>query len=245
MKRKEYYQVGRLLCVLGFLLLAAEAIWNPIIKISDEYTWEDYWNRPFSEGVYSLLADWKILIPIGFLVMGIAGRRWLDIVCSLLTAVSGFLFFGFRMETSFYGERSWLKEKVWHFYEHYVVEGMYTEEYMPRMWRFYLLTALGLGVVLTAVIRLFAVKHWRPVCFVLGGLLALLGVFFAVSAIGYSCRSENFIRVLEWFENRGDKLFCFRHAVTVFRVMIFATVAAAITECAAEIIPRENGEEKG
>ena len=89
MKQKEYYQIGRLALLAGYVLLMLNAIFDPWMPLNDSFM--------SSGGIYSILNCWAFLIPAGYLTIGIAMHRKADIVCAVLALLCSVFAFSERL----------------------------------------------------------------------------------------------------------------------------------------------------
>ena len=215
MKRKEYYQIGRLLCVLGFLFLALEAFVNP-------FDWEDpYIYKELSTGdIQSLAAYWKVLIPAGFLVMGIAGRRLFDIYSAIAATLSS-LFFLVAMGD----EESFLAGVFGTVFDKFIN----VDE--PSLIAAIILSVLWFGVIAIAGHRLLLVKKWKVPCVIIGILVLLIWIFYVAGFVGLLRESTNFYRMTDWACDKYGADFPHSFSLIVCKVMMVSAMVAAVLEC--------------
>lgn len=165
MKQKEYYWIGRFVCLLGYLFLALYAILNPWTPVDD-------YGRKTGQ-FYSLLDKWVFLIPAGFLILAIAGRRKMDIVCTILaTLCCASVLVG------------WIAERDGESFANYgpaaTLLYFFGEMFPDKGTLVMIVIALLLytGVAVIAAVRVFTVKkHKAP--------LRILGVFVLIAVAVY------------------------------------------------------------
>lgn len=161
MKRKEYYLIGRVLLLMGYVFFMLSAIldeWMPLGEAAKR-----------TDGLFALLNCWAVLIPVGFLIVGIATRRKSGIVCAVLALLcSCWPFLGLLAD-----EDGAVSDAI----------GAVIDQ-LPGWLVFLLAAMLYTGVVAIAAIRVFAAKRVRAFAVVLGVVTLLLWLFYVVSVMG-------------------------------------------------------------
>ena len=197
MKRKEYYWIGRFLCLLGYLFLALSAILNPWTPFDD-------FERKTGQ-LYSLLAFWVYLIPIGFVILAIAGRRKMDIVCAVITVLCcASLYVGWIVEgdTSPLGSFGPISVLLFFFGE--------TISESNQLGLVLLTMILFAGPSAIAAVRAFFVGCWKVPLRILAVLTLIIIVFYVISAAGFVDEGSLFQPVREamdqWWNSDPQQL---------------------------------------
>lgn len=170
MKRKEYYWIGRLVCLLGYLFLALNAILNPWVPTDD-------FEKKTGQ-LYSLLDTWVYLIPIGFLILAITGRRKMDIVCTVLaTLCCASVFAGWVVERdgapNIGGPATILL---------FLIEKLFPEKNMLAL--ALIAAVLYTGVAAITAVRAFSVGRWKVPLRILAVFTLVVMMFYVFSMFG-------------------------------------------------------------
>lgn len=173
MKRKEYYWIGRFICLLGYLFLAVKAVLDPWVP-ADDY-------QPKSGELYNLLNCWIVLIPIGFLIIAIASKKKANYACAILTILISLLTYVSRSvdvpNSSFLSKGDGIVAAL------FVTVTEKLQEFSEPLLAV-LIGVVVFGMVLVAAIRGFSSKRLRIVAIILSTVTIVFCAFYIVSLVG-------------------------------------------------------------
>ena len=175
MKRKEYYLIGRIILLMGYVFLMLNAIFDEWMPLFDE--------GKKTKGLFAILNCWTILIPAGFLLIGIAARRKSGIVCAVAAILCS----------------------AWSCFNMFVpTDGGAVEDAMEKIFGLFsgtilylVFAVLSVGIMAIAAIRAFTNRRWKIFSVVTGIVTLLLCLFYIVSFVG----SEDTGKLLEPVRN--------------------------------------------
>lgn len=175
-KRKEYYWIGRFICLLGYLFFALSAIVDPWAPTDMDL-------RKDGE-FYMLLRYWFVLIPFGLLMMAIAIKKKSTYICAIVTIlICGLLVFS-DLAGGASGE-SGAAVTVF-------VTLTSSLEDMSEFFLYALTGTLYVGVAIVAAVRALRVKALKKPAIIVGIVTLVVCVFYIVSMGGIEDQSELF-----------------------------------------------------